>query len=484
MKKAITAIAAAALLAGGMAGALAQEEIVIDEDALFGDTTEDTVEAVPEGSAQAGISAFLKTEAVRIGGSFTGAVGADWTMQEPWTEPSLDDYGLSTTVAGSLFFDARPSEDFRVYGKMKASYPFSTTSSFLTTDQDMYAPIGGAELTDVTKASVNTLNLEIFELFADWTYKDALYLRFGKHTVKWGVGYFFSPADVINLGAIDLLDPTAQREGPVSLRLHYPVLGTQTNLWAYAIMPQGSDPKPEDVAAAAKIEFLAAKSWEIGIGGYYKYDHPPRAVLTASGSIWKFNVFGEAVGAWGSDKSFVTDVGAIPPFYATEERKDKLFFSGTAGFSYSNSVDNWTIAGQYLYSGDGYADEDRKALIDDARANQAAIETALSLAGSSLSFSDVMKGLIANSGRHYAALNASKSELFCEDLSVGLTVMANLSDFSGFAVPSIAWELFDKASIELNATFVFGPGDSEYVVLNEGTALTLGFKASLGSGNF
>jgi hypothetical protein len=259
------------------------------------------------------------------------------------------------------------------------------------------------------------------------------------------------------------------------------VLGTQTNLWAYAIMPQGEDPKPEDIAGAAKIEFLVAKSWEIGIGGYYKYEHPPRAVLTASGSIWKFNVFGEAVGAWGSDKNFVTDISAIPPFYSTEERKDQLFFSGTAGFVYTNSDDNWTIVAQYLYNGDGYADEERDTLIQDARNNETDI-TALLPPGTS--FSDILKILILNSGRHYAALSLTKSELFCEDFSVGVLVWANLSDFSGWARPYLSYEFFDRTSLEVSATFAFGSSDSEYVVLNDGPALSLGFKLSLGSGNF
>jgi len=463
MKKTLIAIIAAASLAGA---AFAEEPIVVDENALFGDESTDTVETVPQSEKESGVKTFLKTDTVRIGGSFTGSVGADWTMLDPWNSPSLDDHGLDLSVAGSLFFDARPSEDFRVYGKAKTEYPFYDTA-------------------DSGTSTVKVPDIEIFELFADWSYKDSVFLRFGKHTVKWGVGYFFSPADVINIGTIDPLDPEAQREGPVSLRVHYPVLGSQTNLWAYAIMPQGDDPKPEDIAAAAKVEFLVAKKWEIGLGGYYKYDNPTRAMLTASGSIWKFNVFGEAVGSWGSNKSFVTDIDSMTAgFYTTEEREDELFFSGTAGFSYTNSDDNWTIVGQYLYNGEGYADADRKALIDDARDNQAAIETALALAGSSISYADILKALIYDSGRHYAALSVSKTELFCEDLSVGALVWANLSDFSGWARPYVSYELFDKTSLELSATFVFGSADSEYVVLNEGAALTIGFKASLGTGNF
>ena len=466
MRKAILILAAGLALAAFPAAFAEDVEIVTDESALFGEDSDagvETVEASKEGSA---LSSFLKTEGLRWGGSFTGSVEPSWTMRDPWNAPSLDAYGLDTTVAGSLFFDARPDEDFRVYGKLKTSYPFASSA-------------------DSGASTVAVPNVQIFELFADWTYNDALFFRFGKHTVKWGVGYFFSPADVINLGRIDPLDPTAQREGPVSLRVHYPVLGTQTNLWAYAILPSGEDPKPEEIAGAAKVEFLLAKSWELGLGAYYKYDSAPRAVLTASGSFWKLNLFGEAVASWGSDKTFVTEVGsslAATNFISTEERKNEPFFSGTAGFSYSNADDAWSAAAQYLYNGEGYADSEREARIAEARADQAVIEAALS--GMGLSYSTFLKGLIYDSGRHYAAASLTKSELFTDDLSVGLFAFANLSDLSGFVTPSVSYELFDKASLELSATFVFGSGDSEYVVLNEGAALTLGFKASLGSGTF
>jgi len=485
MKRRLFAIIAGAALAAGAAPAYSQEAIVVDEDALFGEESADTVEAVPEGEKDAAVKTFLKTDSVRIGGSFTGSIAPSWTMRDPWNSPSLDDHGLDTTAAGSLFFDARPDEDFRVYGKLKTSYPFSTTETFLTSAEYATIPITGEPDVATESDSITVPTVSVFELFADWTWKDSLFLRFGKHTVKWGVGYFFSPADVINLGAIDPLDPEAQREGPVSLRIHYPVLGTQTNLWAYAIMPQGEDPLPEDIAGAAKLEFLVAKSWEIGLGGYYKYDTPPRGVVTASGSLWKLNVFGEAVGAWGSEKSFVTDVdAALPKFFSSEKREDEFFFSGTAGFSYSNSEDDWSVAAQYLYKGEGYADATREDLIDDARANETTIKAALALAGlPDSTYTSLLKALIYDSGRHYAALSATKSFLD-EDLSIGAMVWANLSDLSGWARPYVSYELFDKSSLELGATFVFGSGDSEYVVLNDGAALSLGFKASLGSGNF
>ncbi|MDP3177572.1 MAG: hypothetical protein Q8M76_06685, partial [Spirochaetaceae bacterium] len=445
------------------AGLGAQEqEIIIDEAALFGDE-EAGIEELPESQAGSAVSTFLKTEAVRIGGRFSGSVGADWTMLDPWGgSPSLDERSFDATAGGDLFFDARPSEDFRVYGKAKTSYPFTKTQT-------------------VDTSTVSTPNIQVFELFSDFTWNDGLFLRFGKHTVKWGVGYFWSPADVINLGRIDPLDPEAQREGPLSLRLHYPVLGTQTNLWAYAVLPSGSDPKPEEVAGAAKLEFLVADSWEIGLGGYYKYESPPKAVLTATGAIGEVNLFAEGVAGWGRDRKLVTAINfPAMDILTTEQEEEGLFFSGTAGFSWSDSDSHLSLVGQYYYEANSYSDEDRKELIERARF----LEPALTASIGSTATKGLFKGLVAGSGQHYAAASLSKSELFVDDLSFSVFAMANLSDLSGTVRPSLNYKLFDKASLELSAAFAFGDEDGEYVVLADGTALTLGLKASLGSGSF
>jgi len=459
------AFAAALALAGfaAPAGLGAQEqEIVIDEAALFGDE-EAGIEELPESQAGSAVSTFLKTEAVRIGGRFTGSAGADWTMLDPWGgSPSLDERSFDATANGELFFDARPSEDFRVYGKAKTSYPFTNTQTIGT-------------------SSVSTPNIQVFELFSDFNWEDRLFLRFGKHTVKWGVGYFWSPADVINLGRIDPLDPQAQREGPLSLRLHYPVLGTQTNLWGYAVLPAGDDPKPEDIAAAAKLEFLVAESWEIGLGGYYKYEAPPKVVITATGAIGEVNLFGEGVAGWGRDRKLVTAINfPATEILTTEQEEEDIFFSGTAGFSWSHSDSHVTLVGQYYYEGNSYSDADRDKLIERARF----LEPALTASLGSSATNGLFKGLVAGSGQHYAAVSLSKSELLVEDLGFSVFAMANLSDLSGTVRPSLSYKLFDKANVELSAAFAFGDEDGEYVVLADGTALTLGFKASLGSGSF
>ncbi|HWP69074.1 MAG TPA: hypothetical protein VN437_07190, partial [Rectinemataceae bacterium] len=192
-------------------------------DTLFGGDVVESGTATDGATSPAvnPVTAALKTEKVRIGGSFYGSLSAAATWTDLWGGGSdlfnADSSALDVVLKSTLFFDARPSEDFRVYGSAKTAWPFATTKTFLTSA--------------TTSDSITAPNISLFELFADYSLNDKIFFRFGKSTVKWGVGYFWSPADVINLEPINLLDATAQREGPVNFRMHIPVLGTQNNFY-------------------------------------------------------------------------------------------------------------------------------------------------------------------------------------------------------------------------------------------------------------
>jgi hypothetical protein len=249
----------------------AQEDI--DIDALFGDET--VVSQEPgDGPKIDPLSSLTKTERVRIGGQFSGSLSSAFTWDNLWDGSSNifnpESRAVSLGLGATLFFDARPKDDFRVYGSAKTSWPLTRTVS-----------------------TVSVPNIQIFELFSDFSLNDRIFFRFGKSTVKWGVGYFWSPADVINLEQINIFDAESQREGPVNFRVHLPLLGTQNNFYFYTIL-DSSDIKFETSALAAKAEFLIG-SYELGIGGYYRYDTAERAMLTLTGPLGDVDVFGEAM---------------------------------------------------------------------------------------------------------------------------------------------------------------------------------------------
>lgn len=129
-----------------------------------------------------------------------------------------------------------------------------------------------------------------------------MFFRAGKHTIHWGTGYFFSPADVLNLTSIDPEEPEEQREGPVSLKTHIPV--NVHNGYLYLIVHDID--KPDEIAAAPKIEFVIGNT-ETGIGAYIRKDDSPRGVVAVTTPFLDLDLFGEAVVSYGSDITFIRE---------------------------------------------------------------------------------------------------------------------------------------------------------------------------------
>ncbi|GAB1433082.1 hypothetical protein MASR2M29_17070 [Spirochaetota bacterium] len=462
----LPALAALLLL---LAGSLYAQDSFFDEDDLFG-SIDAVVETVAEADPAKSVKSLLVSDAVRIGGRLTGKLEASFRYHKPWDEGldlfNADEYGLAPSLASLLFFDARPTEASRFYGSVKAAWPFSA----------------GQPMPDI----------EVFELFSDFNYDDSLFFRFGKQTINWGVGYFFSPANIINLEKINVLDPEAQLEGPLALRVHYPVPGTQHNLWAYGVFDSKSM-KPEDTAMAAKAEFALA-SWELGAGAFYKYKDPFTLMATASGSAGKFSLFGEATAQLGTKRVWVTEIATPPPFpdpfedlitkTIPSDYDHDWFFKASAGFMYRNSDAKINLLGQYLYDGEGYANKDRKARVQEARDIKKNNGPLIENLGLGLEFDLLLKALVANSGQHYAALSFSRRELFLKKLDFSVFAMGNLSDLSAFVRPELSYSFFDGLSASLGAFFALGYDDGEYIILSDGRALGISLAFNIGSGAF
>ena len=379
-------------------------------------------EAAPE-------EAFLVSEQLEWGGSFDltlttqvawGGYPVPWKSQF-WQEGVSS---FSSRLAADLFFDARPDRNFRVFGKVKAAYQYPE-------DWDV----------------------EIFELFSDFQLNDLLFFRVGKQTVQWGVGYFFSPADVLNLVSIDPEEPEAQREGPIAIKTHFPFAAHN----AYLYLVADDIDKPYEIAVAPKLELLLG-NYELGIGGFYQTDLTPKGMLTLTGPLWDLDLFAEAMIQWGSDRTFYAAAGDPPP------NKDGLLVSGTAGFSYLNSDWNLSLFAQYFFNGQGYLSYEY-----------------LTLQGVAATGADTLYP-----GRHYLAASIGWSELLDSDFSVSVLYLGSFSNQSGSGLitPTFTWEPIDHVSFSTGFSFSYGYGNggNEYAPTGDSLAWTI--SASLGGGRF
>lgn len=433
-----------------------------DFDALFSEEQQTITEIyeVSSGDTET-YEQFLITEGIDWSGRFSGSVdfGLNWSN---YTEGiDLKDYGtsFSPSISSTLSFDARPEVDYRVFGKF-----------LLETGSDDSSGLG---------------TISVRELFADFQHNDRLFFRIGKSFVKWGVGYFFSPADIVNLDAINAEDPTAERQGPLNLRVQYPMGANNLYLYLFA---EGIT-EPADLLYAGKYEWVMGRS-EFGLGSIVSGNTAPKLMSTVSTAIGEINWFGEAVLSYGSDRTFVTAPDTptgLPISLDTYTVDDKLFFKGTIGFSWINEDPGIMFIGQYYYNGEGYSDYayegyDR-TLLDDA----AFTYNPLKPESSALSLGDLI-----SFGRHYGAVSASLTSLFgSDDLGLSLFWIGNLTDGSGIIAPTLSWSPIDRITTSVGFHATYGASGTEYAdpmaLLMQGVqepTLSLTFGVSLGGGRF
>ena len=294
---------------------------------------------------------LFETGSVKIGGTFDLSLTTLTTFSKDKDfKDELKDTLLLPTAGASLTVDARPTENLRMYMKTGIAYPFVTAGNAALMGNPIKLPgllFQSPEDITIPTLISNDMSLRnmfyVKELFSDFNLGQNVAIRFGKQTVTWGVGYFYSPSDVINLTQIDPENPTAQVEGPLCLRSQVVFPGTQAAIYSYIIpdtnlniTSNGLGVMARDTALAAKGEYVIG-GWEIGGGAWYKYQNPSRLTATASGTIFnKISVFGEAVFAFDQDTKFG---------------------QGTAGFMYNWKTPEITFMGQYYFNGDESAKE-------------------------------------------------------------------------------------------------------------------------------
>jgi predicted outer membrane lipoprotein len=505
---------------------------------------------------------LLVSDGLEWGGRINGSLSAGFRWADyPRERIALgdpEDESLSPNLGADLFFDARPEAGFRVFGKLELEAALDDDAGGLAANIDLSSaeaveqnlpegftaeendqgdievrntdgvlvftldgddpPDGEGEAQDdagtqeaeePATGTAPAVELSVFELFSDFDFDDRLFFRFGKHTIRWGVGYFFSPADVLNLTAVDAEDPTAEREGPISLKLQYPF--SINNAYLYVIA--NDDIRPSELAFAPLVEIVVGNG-EFGIGAYYQRALAPRLIGLYTVSVGDIDFFAEAVGLWGSDRVFVrpsrdqsaadeSGEDGLELVLDTYEVNDRIFFEGTLGARYLNEFDDlfsFTSIAQYYFNGTGYADRsfDGTSLyeaawfllqnpgtngltIDDPEAQPEGYEDPPAVGVADL----------ANFGRHYLGLTTVFGDILGSDASLALFGLVNLSDLSGIVSPTISYRLFDRMSISLGARMTFGEAGDEFTNpaaaisgTEEGPTFELSIDLSLGGGDF
>lgn len=414
-----------ALFGGG------SEDNATDEDALFGGSTDSggendlfggtssggLVSDITESGAVASDD-LLTNEAVDIGGRISSSIKLNYDPDEEVFEDALTS-GLDNLNA-RLFLDARPSTDLR--GLIKGNIDYDTDDG---------------------------ISFDLREMFVDTDINNQVFIRAGKQTINWGVGRFFSPANLINIETIDPENPDAELAGPVAAKVQYPI--GNNNLTGYALVDDIENGNP--IALASRYEFLVGGS-EYTVGGVYQFDNPWSVMGTVSSKIGEVSVFGEAVLEGNVNKQFIVlDDSAADG--VSVRGSDDLYFSATVGGSYQYSSDdvdtNFSVFvfGQYYFNGLGYED------LSVARDNQAAI-------GKLLASGDLSIGDLFNRGQNYGALSISSPDILDSNVTPSVFWLGNLDDASGRINLGLSYSGIENITPSFSYSYGYGDNGSEY----------------------
>jgi hypothetical protein len=256
------------------------------------------------------------------------------------------DIGFGVTVDGtfmptgvrdlttSAYADIRASEFTRFYAAASYNYNVSANANSLVETADGFS---------------------LDEIFVDTAIERKVFFRLGKQNVSWGVGNWYRPADVLSLAAINPDDPSAAREGPFAFKVDAP-FGKLNHATLYMVPPTNGD--IGEFSAAERTD-LVVGGFELSFAGFYRSDYSakPRAMFMFSGALGNFDLYGEGVAAWGSDRVYAREVSA--GVYDTYTIENAPVFQATLGAKYSwENSDGFGVDlhAQGYYNGQGYAD--------------------------------------------------------------------------------------------------------------------------------
>ena len=459
------------------------------DDDLFGD---DGIEEVSDVSAKSDLSkgVIFENGSVKVGGNVSASVSTNTVLYKDGDDKNFGEHIYDSTItpalSANLIFDARPTETLRMYTKFGLAYPFVNkgTGAF---DVEAYGTVSGKKTFDFTKMKLTQTKstdititdwFKLKELFTDFSVKDTAFFRFGIHTVTWGAGYFFSPiSDIINSSSIDPEHPEEQVDGSLNLRTQIIIPDSQNCIWLYVVPStnfknQTAESYLRDTALAGKVDILIG-GWEFGLGGFYKYQNAPKAMLTATGSLQKVSFFGE----------FVYTYGAASEWLLNKEWDDKSsIFEATAGFSYYWKDPKLTIAAQYLFEGND-VDAAYKYLMYGHNA-------AFMISKGSLFKNDNLSLSLfgmANFGRKELDLSEAKKNipmlaiatgLSADDLNSQISALENAMKGTSLTTKlTLSYKPFNEMTITCGPSLVFADFESKPVV-------SFGLGATLGGGKF
>lgn len=422
----------------GLAGAVFAQDISVDENALFSDTSSitDSTEMSRRASQEAKGGA---TKTVGFSGNILAVSQAGLTRRY-FDHPDAAESNLTNAAIGDLALDVRMLRGYKAFADLEWSY---------------VPPAPSGAIAD------SGASWRVPEMFLDANIAHRAYFRLGKQVLQWGRTYFFNPTDLINVERKSFFRRIGSREGVYGAKAHVP-FGTAWNL--YAFLDVHGVQRPDSLAGAFRAERLWGRT-EMSLMVWDRGGRDPVYGADVSTRLLGLDFNAELALHQEFESRTVSFTGSVPSVGTKrDEWAPRASMSLGRSFRVSGIQDRLTTVGEYYYNGPGNTER---------RLGLASFLAALGPIGpgTGLTGANGMSALAASGfyepnsySMHYAAFFATFNRFLRRDLTLTFNTIGNLNQGCALISSGIAYRDLNDFGLSLWVNGFAGPKDTEYTL--------------------
>lgn len=305
----------------------------------------------------------------------------------------------------------------------------------------------------------------INEVFLDVNIAKYIYFRLGKQVVKWGVGYLWTPTDLVNIEKKNILDSSQVRQGSYGLKMHIP-FGTRANIYTFVDMNKAKN--LSDISMANKVEVLFLNT-EMALSVLLKKKNVPVYGFDFTSRILTIDIHGEASLSYGDNTRRLRNYPwYITGFYYYPSPAQEL------AFMMPGSVMDYKVQGKWIPRasfgfGRGFEVKDIKDRIrfdiegfyNHGGYGWNVFEKDIYTVGHFLSGSLYTPNYY---GKYYVGAFITIRQMFIEELSSMINCVVNIQDQSSIISGTITYAPYYDLLLNLMVNGFVGKTNREYTV--------------------
>jgi hypothetical protein len=392
----------------------------------------------------------------------------------------IDSNNFLSYFQSNFGLDARLLKGIRGYFNISADY-YPAGIPKARTFQVPLAYLGiPSYFTKVDLMAVEKINavFTINEVFVDVNISKIIYFRFGKQVLRWGVGYLWTPNDLVNVERKNILDSSQVREGAYGLKVHVP-FGTRANIYSFIDFTKARN--LSDISMANKVEVLF-KNTEMALSILLKKKNVPVYGYDITSRILGLDFHGEISLSYGDNSRSLR----VYPWYITVPNSSVILQTVYLAPGNAQILDH-RVKGKWIPRasagfGRGFEVKDIKdriridveAFYNHAGYDRNVFEKDVLSVGYFLS-----RGLYTPNyyGRYYAGMFITIRQMFVEELSAMVNCIVNIQDQSSVISGMITYAPYYDLNLNLQVNGFIGKQNREYTVY--GNYLITEFSAKL-----